>query len=180
MTAPLQSHQATARTMAVAPRRWITPMRVLFAVAAVALYYGWHWPTERYLTPERGFGYALGIIGGSLMVLLLLYSARKRWHWLRPFGAMSRWFEVHIAFGILGPVCILYHSNFSLGATNSNVALFCMLTVAGSGFIGRYLYARVGIAHFKRLFSIWHLLHLPLVFMMFIAAIVHVIAVHVY
>jgi hypothetical protein len=45
--------------------------------------------------------------------------------------------------GVLGPLCILYHSNFSTGATNSNVALFCMLTVAGSGLIGRYIYAHV-------------------------------------
>jgi hypothetical protein len=45
--------------------------------------------------------------------------------------------------GILGPLCILFHSNFHTGATNSNVALFSMLTVAGSGFIGRYLYAHV-------------------------------------
>ena len=45
--------------------------------------------------------------------------------------------------GILGPLLILYHSNFSLGATNSNVALACMLVVAGSGLIGRYLYTRI-------------------------------------
>jgi hypothetical protein len=45
--------------------------------------------------------------------------------------------------GILGPLCILFHSNFKTGAANSNVALFCMLTVAGSGFIGRYLYAHI-------------------------------------
>jgi hypothetical protein len=45
--------------------------------------------------------------------------------------------------GILGPLAILYHANFSLGATNSNVALACMLLVAGSGLVGRYLYARI-------------------------------------
>jgi len=45
--------------------------------------------------------------------------------------------------GILGPLAILYHSNFSLGATNSNVALVCMLIVSGSGLVGRYLYARI-------------------------------------
>jgi hypothetical protein len=45
--------------------------------------------------------------------------------------------------GVLGPLCILYHSNFSTGATNSNVALFCMLLVSGSGLIGRYIYSRV-------------------------------------
>jgi hypothetical protein len=33
---------------------------------------------------------------------------------------------------------------------------------------------------FERLFSLWHLLHLPLFFMLLVAGIVHVIAVHIY
>jgi hypothetical protein len=107
------------------------------------LYIGWSMPTERYITPTRGFGYALGIIGGSLMLLLLVYSARKHFRWLRFLGPTPAWFRFHMVLGILGPLCILFHSNFKTGAANSNVALFCMLTVAGSGFIGRYLYAHV-------------------------------------
>jgi hypothetical protein len=109
----------------------------------VLLYVGWHMPTERYITPKRGFGYALGIIGGSFMLLLFLYSARKRFAWLKFMGPTVGWFRYHMVLGVLGPLCILYHANFSLGATNSNVALFSMLTVAGSGLIGRYIYARI-------------------------------------
>jgi hypothetical protein len=45
--------------------------------------------------------------------------------------------------GIIGPVCILIHCGFSLGATNSNIALFSMLTVAGSGIFGRYFYSKI-------------------------------------
>jgi hypothetical protein len=200
--------------------------------------------------------------------------------------------------GILGPLCILYHANFSIGATNSNVALFCMLIVASSGLVGRYIYTRIhhglygrklelaelqasadglralsgnisflpelvnriesaeqrllrtgpkgallgivkpllvaitstglrwrlhyyvrsslravarksavvaserkrlrnvacayvdrrlaasrrvaGFEGYERLFSLWHALHIPLIFMMIIAAVIHVIAVHVY
>jgi hypothetical protein len=107
------------------------------------LYLGWRLPTERYITPTRGFGYALGIIGGSLMLLLLVYSARKHFSWLRFLGPTPAWFRFHMVLGIVGPLCILFHANFHTGATNSNVALFCMLTVAGSGFIGRYLYTHV-------------------------------------
>jgi hypothetical protein len=33
---------------------------------------------------------------------------------------------------------------------------------------------------YERLFSLWHVLHLPLFFMLLAAGIVHVIAVHVY
>jgi hypothetical protein len=35
-------------------------------------------------------------------------------------------------------------------------------------------------ASYERLFSLWHVLHLPLFFMLLIAGIVHVISVHVY
>ncbi len=33
---------------------------------------------------------------------------------------------------------------------------------------------------YERLFSLWHVLHLPLFFMLLVAGIVHVVAVHVY
>jgi hypothetical protein len=116
---------------------------VFFAAAAVLLWMGFATPTQRYISPSRGMGYALGIIGGSLMLLLLVYSVRKRVNWLNFLGSTPAWFNFHMILGVLGPLCILYHANFGTGATNSNVALFAMLTVAGSGFIGRYFYSHV-------------------------------------
>jgi len=56
---------------------------------------------------------------------------------------VTGWFRAHMTLGVIGPLLVLFHANFSLGATNSNVALFCMLAVAGSGLIGRYIYSRV-------------------------------------
>jgi hypothetical protein len=130
----------------------------MFAVlTVVALYVGWQFPTARYITPERGVGYALGIVGGSMMLLLFLYSARKRFRWLSFLGAVAGWFRFHMVLGILGPLCILYHSNFSLGAANSNVALFSMLTVAGSGLVGRYIYARIHLGLYGRKTSLGEL-----------------------
>ena len=77
------------------------------------------------------------------MLLLLFYPARKRKPWLKFIGTTKAWFQLHMLLGVVGPLLILFHSNFSLGATNSNVALFCMLTVAGSGLFGRYFYAHI-------------------------------------
>ncbi len=128
----------------------VTPAGIFAVCAVAALYLGWRFPTERYITPERGFGYALGIVGGSLMLLLFLYSARKHFTWLGFLGSVAGWFRLHMVLGIVGPLCILYHSNFRLGATNSNVALFSMLTVAGSGLIGRYIYSRIHFGLYGR------------------------------
>jgi hypothetical protein len=127
-----------------APRRkLITTGRLFFVLVTAMMYYGWTTQTERYINPYRGFGYVLGIIGGSLMLVLLAYSLRKRWEWLAFLGSTPSWFRFHMVLGIAGPLAILYHCNFSTGATNSNVALFSMLTVAGSGLIGRYFYGHV-------------------------------------
>src|SRR5690242_19576910 len=67
-------------------RRWLTPAGVLAVIVVGLLYVGWHFPTERYITPERGLGYTLGIVGGSMMLLLFTYSARKRFPWLAFMG----------------------------------------------------------------------------------------------
>jgi hypothetical protein len=149
---PVQASSA-ARPQTVSPpagplrakqrKRLLSPGRIFFVIVTVLLCLGWYLPTEPYITPKRGLGYALGIAGGSLMLLLFLYSVRKRIRWLWIPGPTAAWFRFHMVLGILGPMCILYHSNFALGAPNSNVALFCMLTVAGSGLTGRYIYARI-------------------------------------
>jgi hypothetical protein len=112
-------------------------------VVTLVLAWGSHAHLERYITPQRGVGYWLGIAGGSSMLLLLLYSARKRFSWLRGFGAIPAWFEFHMVLGVVGPLLVLFHANFSFGATNSNVALISMLLVAGSGVVGRYIYTRL-------------------------------------
>ena len=112
-------------------------------IVAGLVVWGMHAHLERYITPQRGLGYWLGITGGSMMLLLLVYSARKRFSWLRWMGGIPEWFQFHMTLGVVGPLLILFHSNFRLGATNSNVALICMLVVAGSGVIGRYIYTRL-------------------------------------
>jgi hypothetical protein len=134
---PVKREQPAAR------RRGLSAGALGFIGAAALLVFGLTFPVGRYITPTRGLGYALGIAGGSMMLLLFLYSARKRYHWLSFLGTISRWFRFHMALGILGPICILYHADFGLGATNSNVALFSMLAVAGSGIVGRYIYAHI-------------------------------------
>ncbi|MBV8146341.1 MAG: hypothetical protein JO184_15185 [Gammaproteobacteria bacterium] len=145
-TAPAASSAAPSSASPAIPaasERAVNWGRAGYLVLIAVLVLGWRLPTERYLTPTRGVGYALGITGGSLMLVLLLYSARKHFSWLAFLGPTPAWFRFHMVLGILGPLCILFHANFSTGAPNSNVALFCMLTVAGSGFIGRYLYAHI-------------------------------------
>lgn len=113
------------------------------AVTIFAIVVGWMISDENYLTPETGLGYWLGVAGATAMILLLIYPLRKRVQWMRTLGSVKFWFRLHMMLGVIGPVLILYHANFRLGSTNSNIALITMLVVAASGLVGRYLYGKV-------------------------------------
>ena len=123
-------------------RRTDTPLR-LYILLALAILAGYLLRDISFITPESGLGYWLGIIGASMMLALLLYPLRKRLRFLHFMGPTRHWFRMHMAFGLVGPLLILYHCNFQLGSVNSKVALYCMLLVAGSGIIGRHFYARI-------------------------------------
>jgi len=114
-----------------------------YVLVALFIYAGWQKRLEWPLTAESGAGYLLGIIGATMMLLLLLYPLRKHNRYLRKMGPVKYWFRLHMLFGVTGPVLILFHSGFQLGSLNSSIALFSMLLVAGSGLIGRYFYIRI-------------------------------------
>lgn len=120
-----------------------TSYLVLGGVVA-AIIYGWLHRDDAIIDPEHGLGYALGIIGGTMMIILLGYPLRKR---ARPasraVGSVGFWFRFHMLLGLLGPLAILYHSRFNWGALNSAFALGAMIVVASSGLIGRFFYSRV-------------------------------------
>lgn len=119
------------------------PSLALYALVGLVLYAGWRNREDTYLIAESGDGYALGIIGGVLMLLLLLYPLRKTARFMRSLGPTKHWFRAHVLLGVIGPVCIIFHANFQLGSTNSTVAFVCMLLVAGSGLVGRYFYTKI-------------------------------------
>ena len=122
-------------------RRLFTWIFSIFIVLLLII--GWRGRDESYLNAADGGGYALGIIGGSLILLLLLYPVRKHLKAIRSWGPIKYWFQIHMLFGVIGPVLIIFHSNFGLGSTNSNLALFSMLLVASSGLVGRYFYTKI-------------------------------------
>ncbi len=112
-------------------------------VCVALLAAGWSIREERYITPEEGLGYQLGVAGAGAMFLILLYSARKRLPSMATWGLLPNWFRWHMVLGVVGPILVLFHSNFQLGSTNSSVALFSTLLVAGSGLVGRFMYLKV-------------------------------------
>lgn len=95
-----------------------------------------------FLKPSGFLSHGLGILGSSMLLLLLLYSLRKRSNIFGKLGAVRKWLDIHIFFGTVGPLFIILHSTFKLNGLVS-VSFWSMVLVALSGFVGRYLYIQI-------------------------------------
>lgn len=142
---------ATARFAHYLSRPFFDFGPVLFGgIVLAGLYASWLQRNEGHLTPESGVGYWLGITGGIMMLVLLLYPLRKRLRVLRALGRVPSWFRIHMVFGIVGPALVIAHSNWKLSSLNASVAMIAMLIVVASGIAGRYLYSKVHLGLYGR------------------------------
>ena len=118
--------------------------RILVYVALLSLIALGIWVAlERPYTAQSDFAYFLGLVGSCMMLSLLLYPLRKYWGRLHNAGSMKAWFVVHVVFGILGPVLVVFHTSFELRSFNAAVAFWSMIAVLASGLIGRFLYVHI-------------------------------------
>ena len=134
--------------MDVPARLWRSTMKVLRValtatlIMTVVLLALMVW-TEPAYSPASGAGYWMGVTGGSLMLVLLIYPLRKRIAVLWILGPIRHWFRLHLFAGITGPLIVLFHSTFRVGSFNAAIALASMLLVVSSGLIGRFLYRKI-------------------------------------
>lgn len=101
-----------------------------------------HHEDYRSLRPAGSLGLLYGIIGSGMMVLMLVYTLRKR---TRLFGRrmpLRPFLDFHIYMGVFGPLLILLHTSFKVQGLVS-VAFWSMVAVALSGYFGRYLYQQI-------------------------------------
>ncbi len=136
-------------------RRWTLALLYIGTLAIVAAL-GWHGqayyvlplverpraPLHWQLKPGGELGRLYGIVGLSMMVAMLSYSVRKRVPVLRKMGNLGSWLDVHIYFGVAGPLFIVLHSAFKVGGLIA-IAFWSMVAVALSGILGRFLYAQI-------------------------------------
>jgi hypothetical protein len=99
-------------------------------------------PAHPQLKPGGRIGHKLGIAGSTMLVVLLVYSVRKRARWMKNKGALSLWLQFHIFLGVAGPILITFHSAFKLRGI-VGISYWSMMLVALSGLVGRYLYAQI-------------------------------------
>jgi Fe-S-cluster-containing hydrogenase component 2 len=83
-----------------------------------------------------------GLVGTGLMIIAAIYPMFRRFKPFRWIASNTMWFDFHLMAGTVGPMFIALHSALRLG-TWVDIALWSMVIVAISGFIGRYLYTQV-------------------------------------
>ena len=72
-----------------------------------------HQEDYRNLRPAGFRSHAFGIIGSAMMLFMLAYSLRKRIRIFRRLGRLNHWLDVHIYFGVMGPLLVILHTDFN-------------------------------------------------------------------
>ncbi|MCA9000473.1 MAG: NAD(P)-binding domain-containing protein [Planctomycetes bacterium] len=95
------------------------------------------------LRPSGWLGLTLGIIGVLLVVINLLYLARRARVRGFAFASLSAWMGVHVVTGICALLVALLHAGMHLGNTTGGHATWALAVVVATGAVGRYLYAHL-------------------------------------
>ncbi|MHB8483180.1 MAG: hypothetical protein ACYDBV_10705 [Nitrospiria bacterium] len=128
--------KAAAETRIMALIKWVT----LISGSGAAIFIPFYMASYSF-KPGDSFSRLIGIIGSAMMFVgASFYVIRKRVRKLNRWGNIKDWLDIHILLCLFGPLLIVYHSGFTVTATNSAIAYYSMMVVVGSGVIGRYIY----------------------------------------
>ncbi len=99
-------------------------------------------PMHSNVKPGGLWGHGFGIVGTAMLIIMHVYSIRKRYKIFRRWGSLKKWLHVHIYLGVTGSLLIMVHST---GKAHGLVALsfWSMVLVFSSGFVGRFFYGAI-------------------------------------
>ena len=124
--------------------KWFLLVITLLMITGYLVFSGYIIVPAKYLyKPGDNVGYYVGLIGGSMMLIMLLYSLRKRVKFMKDLSILPKWFRWHMILGILGPSLVVFHSTYIIHSINAGVAMACMMLVSGSGIFGRFFYTKI-------------------------------------
>ncbi len=95
-----------------------------------------------FIKPGGLWGHGFGIVGTLMLIVMHVYSIRKRFKLFRNWGSLKKWLHFHIFLGVTGSLLVIVHST---GKAHGLVALsfWSMVLVFSSGFIGRFFYGAI-------------------------------------
>lgn len=84
----------------------------------------------------------LGWIGLAAMIIMNVYSIRKRSSAMASMGSLRSWLNFHVFCGLVGPTLILFHCELKVRGV-VGIAFWSMMVSFSSGIIGRYFYLQL-------------------------------------
>jgi hypothetical protein len=106
-------------------------------------------PDFQTLRPSGIVGNGLGYAAGLLVVLNLLYLARRRQ--LFTFGSVRGWLDAHVFTGLLAFELAVFHSALQLRTPIAKMTAASMAIVVLTGIVGRFIHAFVGSVEERKL-----------------------------
>ncbi len=116
---------------------------LLYMLLTLLVAAAWMITQMKLFRANDNINYWIGVVGGSMMLILFSYPLRKYMRFMQGWGKVRAWFWFHLFLGIAGPWLILVHSTFKIGSLNAGVALYSMIIVVLSGVVGRFIYTRI-------------------------------------
>ncbi len=92
--------------------------------------------------PGKGIWHLTGWTGSGMMVVMMLYSIRKRVGMFRSTGSLRHWLSAHMFLGIMGPVLVTFHTTFKFNGIIAT-SFWSMIFTMVFGILGRYIYIQI-------------------------------------
>ena len=120
---------------------WFKRFLVIFVGVVIGVVsYVWYSQHSNDVSPDSIAGYSYAIIGTLFLLLAaFLYTLKRRSHKKRIVGQLHTSLNWHICFGVLGLVFLSLHSFGNFNPRTGTYALYGMIALAISGFVGRFL-----------------------------------------
>lgn len=121
------------------PSWFASALTTTLVIIAAAIVYMWYSRTSGDPAPDSTLGFAYAILGTLLLSMAaVLFSLRRRAR-KRAIGQLHATLDWHIAFGVMGFALLLMHSFGNFNPRSGTYALYGMIAMVISGFIGRLL-----------------------------------------
>lgn len=92
--------------------------------------------------PGKSIWRLIAWVGSFMIVVMMLYSLRKRVARFHSLGSLRHWLSAHMFLGVMGPTLITFHTTFKFGGLIAT-SYWCMLITMVFGILGRYLYIQI-------------------------------------
>lgn len=120
--------------------RFLRILITLLLLVGGAAFYAWYSHNSQDTSPDSVAGYGFAIAGTLFIILAaVLYSRRRRLHKNRVVGQLHASLRWHVCFAIVGLEFLFLHSFGNFNPRSGTYALYGMIALAISGFIGRLL-----------------------------------------